>query len=43
METFSELLAFVWGIHISPVIPQTEGQWCWALMFLLFAPEQTVE
>ena len=33
METFSALLAFVRGIHRSPVNSLHKGQWRWALMF----------
>ena len=35
METFSALLAFVWGIHRSPVNSPHKGQWRGALMFSL--------
>ena len=35
METFSTLLAFVRGIHQSPVNSPHKGQWCGALMFSL--------
>ena len=35
METFSALLAFVRGIHRSPVNSPHKGQWCGALMFSL--------
>ena len=35
METFSALLAFVWGIHRSPVNSPHKGQWRRALMFSL--------
>ena len=35
METFSALLAIVWGIHRSPVNAPHEGQWHGALMFSL--------
>ena len=35
METFSPLLAFVWGIHWPPVNSQHKGQWRGALMFSL--------
>ena len=35
METFSALLAFVRGIHRSPVKSPHKGQWCRALMFSL--------
>ena len=37
METFSALLAFVWGIHRSPVNSSHKGQWRWALMFSLIS------
>ena len=40
METFSALLAFVRGIHRSPVNSPHNGQWRGALMFFLSAPEQ---
>ena len=35
METFSVLLAIVWGIHPSPVNSPHKGQWHGALMFSL--------
>ena len=35
METFSTLLAFVWGIHRSPVNSPHNGQWCGAFLFSL--------
>ena len=35
METFSASLAFVWGIHRSPVNSPHKGQWRGALMFTL--------
>ena len=35
METFSALLAFVWGIHRSPVNSLHKGQWWRDLMFSL--------
>ena len=38
METFSTLLAFVRGIHRSPVNSPHKGQWRGALMFSLIAP-----
>ena len=38
METFSALLAFVWGIHRSQVNSPLKGQWRGALMLLWCAP-----
>ena len=35
MEAFSALLAFLWGIHRSPVNSPNKGQWRGALMFSL--------
>ena len=35
METFSALLALVWGIHQLPVNSRTKGQECGVLMFSL--------
>ena len=40
METFSVLLAFVRGIHRSPVNSPHKGQWRRSLMFLWSVPEQ---
>ena len=43
METFSASLAFVRGIHWSPVNSPHKGQWREFWCFLWSAPEQTVE
>ena len=43
METFSVLLAFVKGIHRSPVNSPHKGQWRELWSFHWSAPEQTVK